>query len=179
MPSERIRYCHVGATSYLIPSTQAAQQKIRCGQYKPDSVGVWQCGHNAASINWHRDNSSLSLWITKPDIFYLVNLTFRLPSNPWSSREWRALLWLQAHSTTKTLLPFIRFSFFRYCIYVENLKSKNKWAELPANTPRITWWGKCVAMNTLEMHTLIWIIQKTLQRNDHVSLRRKKKQLEN
>lgn len=34
-------------------------------------------------------------------------------------------------------------------------------------------------MNTLEMHTLIWIIQKILQSNDHVSLKGKMKMLKN
>lgn len=32
-------------------------------------------------------------------------------------------------------------------------------------------------MNTLEMHTLIWIIQKIVQSNDHVSLKGKRKTL--
>lgn len=54
---------------------------------------------------------------------------------------------------------------------LSNDTTQSKWSYLPPNTPRITWWGKCVAMNTLEMQTLIWINQKRLQRNDQVSLR--------
>lgn len=54
---------------------------------------------------------------------------------------------------------------------LSNDKIRGKGSYLPPITPRITWWGKCVAMNTLEMQTLIWINQKRLQRNDQVSLR--------
>lgn len=60
---------------------------------------------------------------------------------------------------------------FQMTLKLLNDTTKGKWSYLPPITPRITWWGKCVAMNTLEMQTLIWINQKRLQRNDQVSLR--------
>lgn len=43
----------------------------------------------------------------------------------------------------------------------------------PANRPRNTWCGKCVAMKTREMQTLIWMIQKAIHRQD---LKRRKLQ---
>lgn len=37
---------------------------------------------------------------------------------------------------------------------------------VPAKRPRMTWCGKCVAMKTREMQTLIWMIQKAIHRQD-------------
>lgn len=77
----------------------------------------------------------------------------------------------QSHLRLGYWLPGESDDIKQMTLKVSNDTTQGKWSYLPPNTPRITWWGKCVAMNTLEMQTLIWINQKRLQRNDQVSLR--------
>lgn len=59
------------------------------------------------------------------------------------------------------------------CEYTIKNKHKEKKTLLPAKRPRMTWCGKCVAMKTREMQTLIWMIQKAIHRQD---LKRRKLQ---